>query len=1141
MSTDVSSRQIRSAAELLFRAPVKQGFVPIPDTLSYASRLRILLRALYKERRRSAEADLYYGAGPIERLQGLFNSQWTVTDDDQFLIVTVSFDHSWQDYVERLAREAGPMLDLIFCGCEDYARFACVGPGMRLRYQGLSEWIRQNQLPIDFYYPTAPDVTVDDIRYMRKLAIQRRPGITASARVRVGRPGSEIADGEDPQARDDRTQSSLRKLKPLRPLFPERISDDTTDPLIFDVAARNLFQDVAKLPPGQDDWIEEIRHYVPAPAAAQGPARLDEAAESDIQGNILEPYGKMTHGCLVLARFESHATARALLGHLEAKVATQATPHDTEGPFTNFAITYRGLQRLGVDDGTLGRFPQEFREGMSARSGTLGDLGDNHPVNWRRPVSNWPRPDTPVDPEQRVDLSVVDCVIEIEGRSNEPHSWEEHPLRAEVEALEASGAQILHVQILQRKFDGEWVREHFGFVDGVSQPIADVMFHDGRRPAADVPERHVVPLGEILLGTPDVRGEVQRCADPALNPDSYPLFQNGSFLVVRKLEQHVEEFRKWAGDDAERVVGRRDDGRTLEGHPPNDNDFDFDGDEDGRTCPLHAHVRLANPRTGNETGNPVPRIVRRGFSYGPRIEEDAEQERGLVFMAYNASIAQQYEVIQRWLNGGNVTGIRSGQHDLLTGPFLPASGPHFVHRGTRWAMLRAPKQAFTTLHWGLYAFAPSRAGIRWLRHNVGSDGAAALRGAALLRRGRLLVDRLRRLEVEHGPAEARDGWKSIIEEPRKRADAVALWTAVRDGGGVLDTPYGVLVGSASNAATVLGDDGQRFSVREYWHRLRRSTGEHYISFDPSPRQLRVGDPTEDEKHRLYEERLDAGGYAEHADIPNDLLEQEFGSPDPVRRDAAKQVAHVAIDKLIDESGDGLLELRSFASRPVAFFAKEWFGVEPSTLGSVVEASRYSFQPWPEKVFEEIVDTLPAVRLHEAPICPHLRGQGIAEAEIAKVQVGSAVGFAAPAIGCIVTVLMRWIQSEELWVRAEAWARDDRAGRWESLLMAIVRTLVATPVPPLLYRTAVEQTRLGGVDVTPGRIVVVGLGSVAMENPAQSVDWLFGGARTTNPHGCPGRHAALDVVAGAIAAVLERSNLRYREAMKLEAGGRRADA
>src|SRR3546814_10781259 len=59
------------------------------------------------------------------------------------------------------------------------------------------------------------------------------------------------------------------------------------------------------------------------------------------------------------------------------------------------------------------------------------------------------------------------------------------------------------------------------------------------------------------------------------------------------------------------------------------------------------------------------RLLRRGMTYGPRLDPadpaSVAAPRGLMFMAYNASIAEQYETIQRWVNGGNISG-RSEEH-----------------------------------------------------------------------------------------------------------------------------------------------------------------------------------------------------------------------------------------------------------------------------------------------------------------------------------------------------------------------------------------------------------------------------------------------------------------------------------------------
>ena len=88
--------------------------------------------------------------------------------------------------------------------------------------------------------------------------------------------------------------------------------------------------------------------------------------------------------------------------------------------------------------------------------------------------------------------------------------------------------------------------------------------------------------------------------------------------------------------------------------------------QNGDKCPLQSHVRRVYPRNQGAKV-PDPRILRRGFLYGPsREDKQSQDDRGLIFMAYNASIAEQFEVIQRWVSGGNSTNIMSAQHD----PFL---------------------------------------------------------------------------------------------------------------------------------------------------------------------------------------------------------------------------------------------------------------------------------------------------------------------------------------------------------------------------------------------------------------------------------------------------------------------------------------
>ena len=312
--------------------------------------------------------------------------------------------------------------------------------------------------------------------------------------------------------------------------------------------------------------------------------------------------------------------------------------------------------------------------------------------------------------------------------------------------------------------------------------------------------------------------------------------KNGSYLVVRKIGEDVATFNSWLDehkvaianvtgstpDEARAhlkaaIMGRDDKGDPLvdfgSGGP---NDFNYGGDRKGLSCPHSAHIRRANPRRitpepapveeQREFDRPTPRIVRRGMLFG----KDSEPSCGLMFMAYAASISEQYEVIQRWLNGGNPTDVASDNHDPLTG-VRPKEGDgtfRFVHERTtvdgvkEQIVLSIPLPAavqplgrvgepgrhpFTPLYWGLYLFAPSRAALGIMTKTW--TGEYKPLGEFLEQAvGAVQINRLEQLTPEVRGGE----WKRILEElivkdPTERDISPHVWSAIRlYAGGVLD-------------------------------------------------------------------------------------------------------------------------------------------------------------------------------------------------------------------------------------------------------------------------------------------------------------------------------------------------------------------
>jgi deferrochelatase/peroxidase EfeB len=109
--------------------------------------------------------------------------------------------------------------------------------------------------------------------------------------------------------------------------------------------------------------------------------------------------------------------------------------------------------------------------------------------------------------------------------------------------------------------------------------------------------------------------------------------------------------------------------RTVDGAP---------ADPMGARSPTFAHVRKVNPRDlPTDQGSPrvtlASQVLRRGITFGPPFPADGEPpddaERGLLFLAYQTSIANQFEILTiKWMNGRNGPDLAvSAGHDLLVG------------------------------------------------------------------------------------------------------------------------------------------------------------------------------------------------------------------------------------------------------------------------------------------------------------------------------------------------------------------------------------------------------------------------------------------------------------------------------------------
>lgn len=453
---------------------------------------------------------------------------------------------------------------------------------------------------------------------------------------------------------------------------------------------------------------------------------------SDVQGLVVHGYGRRPWSRFYRLQFQGDA-GREWLRRVLYEVSSADEPEHEPFRF-NVAFSASGLRALGLPKGALATFPREFVQGMAhpERSIALGDVGEDAPEHW----------DFGGTGDRRVDALAL--------------------LYAPTEESLHERARIVENQLERFDVGFAWDdvrldpdgKEHFGFASAVSQP--DVR-GSGRRPRGS---RRRLAAGEFVLGYRNGYGELPESPSvplkhgtrelPRLLPDRTQMDfgQNGSYLVLRKLEQRVAAFWSFAreaaallGEDPERhaelcaarLIGRWPSGAPLALSPDADVpslaglDFSFaEVDPDGRKCPLGAHVRRANPRDmlgldpeQARRDADRHRLIRRGRIYGPRTAEprpsrDDGVERGLMFVAINASIRRQFEFVQRaWLNGSKFGGL-DGERDPLLGTTSSDGERAFTVQGEPLRRRLPAVPRFVRVRGGEYFFLPGLRALNYL-------------------------------------------------------------------------------------------------------------------------------------------------------------------------------------------------------------------------------------------------------------------------------------------------------------------------------------------------------------------------------------------------------------------------------------------
>jgi deferrochelatase/peroxidase EfeB len=246
-------------------------------------------------------------------------------------------------------------------------------------------------------------------------------------------------------------------------------------------------------------------------------AAADAGADGAAEGALILP--SSITGRYEFLSFRQPAQGRAWLRGILDKVASVQQARESierEQRWVAVAFTWQGLGVLGVDDQSLGTFPEEFRQGMPARAEVLFDTGRNRPDKW---VGGLASPD----------LHAIAILFARNAAERERVTREHRAFLASQPSV-----QVLSSLDLDGIPPFDYAHEHFGYRDRLSEPQIE---GSGIQPTPG--SGAPVKAGEFILGQEDESGEVVPLPKPEV------LTRNGTFMAYRRLQEHVGAFREF--------------------------------------------------------------------------------------------------------------------------------------------------------------------------------------------------------------------------------------------------------------------------------------------------------------------------------------------------------------------------------------------------------------------------------------------------------------------------------------------------------------------------------------------------------------------------------------------------------------------
>ena len=457
---------------------------------------------------------------------------------------------------------------------------------------------------------------------------------------------------------------------------------------------------------------------------------------NNVQAIVVRPSTRAFYAVL-LFRIVSAPAAREFLRDWALDAPGGQSPEPPGAGTFHVMFSWQGIERLLADragfDLAEGRaaFEPFFVDpkhgpGSLAMAEQLGFTGGSAPAGWWDGFAS-----------EDIDLALY-ATFEDEAQRT-------LALSAIRESARTKGLEELEVEAFPQRaltgFRPDGGRLHFGYRDGVTAPAVNWQ---------EAPVPGGVDYREFILGYPNAVYPT-----PPQRPGTWQEFaKEGSFACLSWIYQDVAAFNAFLRETAasvsglsgeaapeewlaSRVMGRWRDGSPVAVHPDRappaadlDDRFDYAEDPRGERCPLTAHIRVAYGRDQPMSfpnrvrfPNGAPRLMRRGFSYGPPLAgtEDDGRDRGVVGFFFCGRVNEQFYTVLRWMQQTDFSDVFEGQpeglkrQDALTGQRPHgATNPNLLLENADGKSVEIGLRSFIRYRGVAVLFAPSLSSIRLL-------------------------------------------------------------------------------------------------------------------------------------------------------------------------------------------------------------------------------------------------------------------------------------------------------------------------------------------------------------------------------------------------------------------------------------------